>query len=61
MQESTERTGSSRRCPGTYECIGKPVGARRGLPRFFDARTFGWEGEIDLAARSWKGKVFEKR
>ncbi len=43
--------------PGTYESIDKRT---QGFAEIFDGRTFAWEGEIDLAARSWNGKVFEK-
>jgi hypothetical protein len=45
--------------PGTYESIGKHRWRTEGYMHLSDGRRVAGEGEIDLAARSWKGKIFE--
>ena len=46
--------------PGTYESIGKHRWRTQGFVDISDGRTLVSEGEIDLATRSWNGKIFEK-
>lgn len=45
---------------GRYESIGKHRWRTEGLLQTADGQTIVSEGEIDLATRSWKGKLFEK-
>ena len=45
---------------GTYESIGKHRWSTVGLLQTADGQALVSEGEIDLATRSWKGKLFEK-
>jgi hypothetical protein len=45
---------------GTYESNGKHRWKTQGFVRLSDGRTVTTEGEIELATRSWKGKIFEK-
>ena len=45
--------------PGTYESIGKHRWRTEGYIQLSDGRRVAGEGEIDLAARSWKGRIFE--
>jgi hypothetical protein len=44
---------------GTYESAGKHRWKTNGLHPQSDGRELISEGEIDLAARSWKGTLFE--
>jgi hypothetical protein len=44
---------------GTYESMGKHKWKTTGFIQLTDGRRITTEGEIDLAERSWKGKVFE--
>jgi len=46
---------------GTYESIGKHRW-RTQVPavQLSDGRTLAFEGELDLATRSWTGKLFER-
>jgi|SRR5208282_287468 hypothetical protein len=44
---------------GTYESIGKNRWSTKGIVDNSDGRRIASEGEIDLAARSWKGTLFE--
>ncbi len=44
---------------GTTESIGKHRWRTQGFTQISDGRRFASEGEIDLAARSWKGKISE--
>jgi hypothetical protein len=44
---------------GTYESIGKHRWRTAGFAQISDGRRVASEGEIDLASRSWKGKLFE--
>ena len=44
---------------GTYENIGKHRWKTAGFLQLSDGRRISTEGEIDLAERSWKGKLFE--
>jgi len=53
--EELSGTGS-----GTYESNGKHHWKTQGFVHISDGRTVVGEGEIDLAARSWNGKLFEK-
>ena len=46
--------------PGTYESIGTHCWRTQAFVQISDGRTFVLEGAIDLAARSWNGKVFDK-
>jgi hypothetical protein len=46
--------------PGTYESVGTHRWRTRAFVEISDGRTFILEGEIDLATRSWNGKVFDK-
>jgi hypothetical protein len=45
---------------GSYESIGKHRWRTQGFVQISDGRTIVTEGEIDLATRSWKGKLSEK-
>jgi hypothetical protein len=46
---------------GTYESIGKHRwGTVNPVVQQSDGLTFTFEGEIDLAERSWTGKLFER-
>ena len=49
-------TGSGQ---GTYESIGKNRWRTVNVAEVSDGRRIRAEGEIDLAARSWKGTLFE--
>lgn len=44
---------------GTQESSGVHKWRTRGIERLSDGRTVALEGEIDLAERSWTGKLFE--
>ncbi|MFZ0247520.1 hypothetical protein [Candidatus Binatus sp.] len=44
---------------GTYESTGKNKWHTTGFIQISDGRRIASEGEIDLASRSWKGKLFE--
>jgi len=44
---------------GTYESIGKNKWRVANVAGVSDGRRIRAEGEIDLAARTWKGKLFE--
>ena len=44
---------------GTYESNGKNKWHTAGFMQISDGRRIASEGEIDLASRSWKGKLFE--
>jgi hypothetical protein len=44
---------------GTYESIGKNKWRAVNVAEVSDGRRIRAEGEIDLAARSWKGTLFE--
>jgi len=44
---------------GTYESNGKHRWHTTGFLQLSDGRRISGEGEIDLADRSWKGKLFE--
>jgi hypothetical protein len=44
---------------GTYESTGKHKWRTGGFMQISDGRRITAEGEIDLAARSYKGKIFE--
>jgi hypothetical protein len=44
---------------GTFEAVGKHRWRTEGFMQISDGRRVAGEGEIDLAARSWKGKIFE--
>jgi hypothetical protein len=45
---------------GTFESSGIHRWRTRADVTRSDGRTFSTEGEVELAARSWKGKAFEK-
>jgi hypothetical protein len=45
---------------GTYESVGKHRWRTSGTLQLSDGRTLISEGEVDLATRSWNGKLFEK-
>ncbi len=44
---------------GTYESVGKHKWRTANVAEVSDGRRIRAEGEIDLASRSWKGKLFE--
>jgi hypothetical protein len=44
---------------GTYESTGKHRWRTEGFVNISDGRRIAVEGEIDLASRSWKGKISE--
>ena len=44
---------------GTYESTGKHRWHTEGFMQISDGRRIASEGEMDLAERSWKGKIFE--
>jgi hypothetical protein len=44
---------------GTVESVGKHRWSTKGYMDLADGRRIATEGEIDLALRSWKGKIFE--
>ena len=44
--------------PGTFESIGQHKWRTRGTMQLSDGRVIGGEGEVDLAKRSWTGKIF---
>jgi len=44
---------------GTYESTGKHRWRTESFMQLSDGRRIGGEGEIDLASRSWKGKISE--
>jgi hypothetical protein len=44
---------------GTYESKGKHKWHTTGFMQISDGHRIASEGEIDLADRSWKGKIFE--
>ncbi len=52
--EQNSATGS-----GTYESVGKHRWSTQLIVQISDGRSVASEGEIDLAARSWAGKLFE--
>jgi len=45
---------------GTYESSGKNRWRTQLLVQISDGRTVLGEGEVDLASRSWSGKMFER-
>jgi len=45
---------------GTYESVGKHRWRTQTIIQISDGRTISAEGEVDLATRSWSGKLFEK-
>jgi hypothetical protein len=45
---------------GTYESIGKHRWRTQLIVQISDGRTVSAEGEVDLANRSWNGKLFER-
>ena len=45
---------------GTYESVGKHRWNTQGNLHFLDGQTLVIEGTIDLATRSWNGKIYEK-
>jgi hypothetical protein len=56
LDDGSSTTGMSQ---GTYESIGKHRWRTESFVQLNDGRRFRGEGEIDLAARSWKGTMFE--
>lgn len=44
---------------GTYTASGAGRWSTRTVDRLEDGRTIAGEGEVDLASRTWKGKIFE--
>jgi hypothetical protein len=44
---------------GTYESAGKHQWRTESFTQISDGRRVRGEGEMDLASRSWKGKIFE--
>jgi hypothetical protein len=46
--------------PGTYESTGKHRWKTQGVLHMSNWQTLITDGEIDLATRSWNGKIFEK-
>ena len=45
---------------GTYDSIGKHRWQTQLVIQISDGRSIAAEGEIDLASRSWNGKLFER-
>jgi hypothetical protein len=45
---------------GTFESIGRHKWHTQEFIDISDGRSFAVEGEIDLAMRSWTGKIFER-
>ena len=45
---------------GTFESVGRHKWRLQELFHVSDGRIFDVEGEIDLATRSWTGKIFER-
>ena len=45
---------------GTFESIGRHKWRLQELIHISDGRSFDVEGEMDLATRSWIGKIFER-
>ena len=45
---------------GSYESVGKHRWRTVGTLQLMDGRALISEGEVDLATRSWNGKLFEK-
>jgi hypothetical protein len=45
---------------GTFESSGRHRWRTQELIHVSDGRTYEVEGEIDLAARTWTGKIFER-
>jgi hypothetical protein len=45
---------------GTHESSGRHKWRTQGINHLSDGRTLAVEGEIDLASRSWTGKLFER-
>jgi hypothetical protein len=45
---------------GTHESSGRHKWRTQDVHHLSDGRTISVEGEIDLAARSWKGQFFER-
>jgi hypothetical protein len=46
--------------PGTFESIGNHHWKTQGVLHMSNGQTLTTEGEIDLATRSWNGKIFAK-
>ncbi len=44
---------------GTYESVGKHRWRTEGFTQISNGQRVRGEGEMDLAARSWKGTIFE--
>jgi hypothetical protein len=44
---------------GTYESTGKHRWRTQSFVQISDGRRITGEGEIDLASRTWKGKIFD--
>ena len=51
--------GSTAVGQGTFESIGKHRWRTEGILQVSDGRRIHSEGELDLASRSWKGKLSE--
>ncbi len=45
---------------GTFESIGRHKWRLQELIHISDGRTYDVEGEMDLAARTWTGKIFDR-
>jgi len=45
---------------GTYGSVGKHRWRTQAILQISDGQTIAIEGEMDLAPRSWNGKMFEK-
>jgi hypothetical protein len=56
LENGDSLTGTSQ---GTFESVGKHRWRTESFVQLADGRRIRGEGEMDLAARSWKGKVFE--
>jgi hypothetical protein len=56
LDNGEQRSGTG---SGTFENIGKHRLRTQGFVQISDGRTVASEGEIDLATRSWTGKIFE--
>ena len=56
LDDGNALTGSGE---GTYESTGKHHWATQGLAQLSDGSNIILSGELDLAERSWTGKMFE--
>jgi len=58
LDNGDQRTGHG---TGTYESVGTHVWRTEEIVHISDGNTLYSEGKIDLAARTWVGKIYEWR